>query len=91
MVYGYEGVAPTLLGNNRVNNVPKIETSDEPAQNIVKASGKDSGIIIAGKLKDSFAQDSRVHDVNGASPTIMSTRPTHPPMILDGEGGDSDE
>ena len=92
-VHDVEGVAPTIRASKGQCHSPMIEesTEDDTTQDIVTVSGKDSGIIIAGKLKDSFAQDSRVHDVNGASPTIMSTRPTHPPMILDGEGGDSDE
>ena len=92
-VHDIEGIAPTIRASKGQCHSPMIEESTEgdTAQDIITASGKDSGIIIAGKLKDSFAQDSRVHDVNGASPTIMSTRPTHPPMILDGEGGDSDD
>ena len=48
-VYDPEGVSPSILAANGGNRMPKIEVSESP-ENVVDASGKDSGIIIAGRL-----------------------------------------
>ena len=79
-VYDPDGISPSILAANGGNRMPKIEVS-ESNEDVVTASGKESGIIIAGRLDSKFAQDSRVHDVNGTSPTICANRPTHMPLI----------
>ena len=98
-VYGTDGVAPTLTTMaTGGNQMPKIEVSD-PGRDVVSTSGKDSGLIIAGRLDTRFAQDSRVHDFDGTSPTLCASRPTHMPLIEvkggpvhnTSEGGDSDD